>query len=163
MKILVFSDSHGDVESMKDALKKHRSAEVILFCGDGCRDVSAAMSGYNDKAFYSVCGNNDWYCNSPNYLTLELAGKKVFMTHGHLFGVKLGTERIVNLGRQNGADIVLFGHTHKQLTTVESGMLILNPGSIGFTGNYSIIEIDEKTGKIKAVEYPNDKFGPVIL
>ncbi len=163
MKILVFSDSHGDTTTMQSALKKHRSAEVVLFCGDGCRDVNTVCSGYPDKAVFSVCGNNDWYCNAPNFLTVELAGKKIFMTHGHLFGVKQGYERIINLGRENGSHIVIFGHTHKQLTTVESGMLLLNPGSVGYGGNYTIIEIDEKTGKIRAVEYPNDRFGPVIL
>ncbi len=163
MKIIVFSDSHGDVASIKEALRKHRSADVVLFCGDGCRDAAAAVSGHNDKVLYSVCGNNDWYCNEPNFLIVELAGKKIFMTHGHLFGVKQGTDRITELGRQNGSDIIVFGHTHKQLTTVKCGMLLLNPGSIGYSGNYSIIEIDETTGKMKAVEYPNDKFGPVIL
>ena len=80
-----------------------------------------------------------------------------------MFGVKQSTERLINVGRQNGCDIVLFGHTHKQLTTVEGGMLVLNPGSIGYGGRYSIIEIDEKTGKIKATEYPDDDYGPVII
>ncbi len=163
MKFLVFSDSHGDMAAMSSVMRKHRSAEVVMFCGDGCNDLAKLRMDHPDKAFFAVSGNCDWYCSEPNYQVLELAGKKIFITHGHMFGVKQSTERLINVGRQNGCDIVLFGHTHKQLTTVEGGMLVLNPGSIGYGGRYSIIEIDEKTGKIKATEYPDDDYGPVII
>ena len=163
MKFLVFSDSHGDMAAMSSVMRKHRSAEVVMFCGDGCNDLAKLRMDHPDKAFFAVSGNCDWYCSEPNYQVLELAGKKIFITHGHMFGVKQSIERLINVGRQNGCDIVLFGHTHKQLTTVEGGMLVLNPGSIGYGGRYSIIEIDEKTGKIKATEYPDDDYGPVII
>ena len=66
-------------------------------------------------------------------------------------------------GQQEKADIVLFGHTHHQLTTAESRMLIMNPGSVGFGGQYGLIDIDEKTGKITALEYPDSQYGPVVI
>lgn len=163
MKIIVFSDSHGDLTEMRAALKKHRHADVVAFCGDGCSDIQRIRMEFPDKQYYAVCGNCDWYCNEPNIQEFQLVGKNFFVTHGHLFGVKQGYDRIINLGRQNGFDIILFGHTHKQLTSVEGGILLVNPGSIGYGGCYTIIEINEDTGKIKATEYPHDEYGPVIL
>ncbi len=163
MKIIVFSDSHGDLTVMRSALKKHRSCEIVIFCGDGCSDIQKLRLDFPDKAFFSVCGNCDWYCSEPNFQQIELAGKKIFFTHGHMFGVKQSCDRIINVGKQNGSDIILFGHTHKQMTSVEGGILLLNPGSAGYGGKYSIIEIDEKNGKIKATEYPDDDYGPVII
>ena len=163
MKFLVFSDSHGDMAAMSSVMRKHRSAEVVMFCGDGCNDLAKLRMDHPDKAFFAVSGNCDWYCSEPNIQEFEVAGKKIFMTHGHLFGVKQGTDRIISLARQNGYDIVLFGHTHKQLTSVEGGILLVNPGAVGYSDSYTIIDIDEITGKIKAVEYPDNDFGPVII
>ncbi len=163
MRIIVFSDSHGDPSGMKSALKKHRHVDVVAFCGDGCNDLEEIRNSFRDKEYFAVCGNCDWYCSEPNIQEFEIAGKVIFMTHGHLFGVKQGTDRITDLARQNGYDIVLFGHTHKQLTSVEGGILLVNPGSVGYSDRYTIIDIDEDTGKIKAVEYPDDDFGPVII
>jgi predicted phosphodiesterase len=34
MKILVFSDTHGDVTKMERAIRSHSDAEVIIHCGE---------------------------------------------------------------------------------------------------------------------------------
>lgn len=163
MKILVISDSHGDTASFESAVRHNRKADVIVFCGDGHRDLQTIRAAHHGKKFIAVAGNCDWHCDLPFVEEAELCGKKIIVTHGHMFGVKEGYYRIANFGKQNNADIVLFGHTHKQFCTVESGMLLLNPGSVGYGGRYSIIDIDEKTGKIKATEYPDSDFGPIII
>ncbi|MBQ8135615.1 MAG: YfcE family phosphodiesterase [Clostridia bacterium] len=163
MKIIVFSDSHGDAVSMEEALKKHRSAEVMIFCGDGSRDIQTIRSLHPDKALFAVRGNCDWYCDFPDVLDLELCGKKIFVTHGHLFGVKQGLQRYIDHGHSNGYDIIIFGHTHKQLTSVEGNMLLLNPGAIGYGGKYAILEINENTGQITATEYPDSSMPPLKL
>ncbi len=163
MKILVFSDSHGDLESMVSAMKKHRKAEVVIFCGDGVRDFSQLRIKFPDKMYYGVTGNCDWYSDYPSYDEIELCCKKIFLTHGHMFGVKNGLSRIIDLGRSNGFDIVLFGHTHQQVTSAEGAMLIMNPGSIGCEGEYGIIEIDERTGMVTATEYPRSDIPPLKM
>ena len=40
-----------------------------------------------------------------------LRGKKIFITHGDLYGVKYGMTNIYYKGKEVGADIVLFGHS----------------------------------------------------
>ena len=40
MKILVFSDSHGNSANMIKAIELHKtSVELIIFLGDGLRDI----------------------------------------------------------------------------------------------------------------------------
>ena len=148
---------------MKRAIRKHRHAEVILFCGDGLREFSELRVLYPEKAFYGVTGNCDWYSSEPAYQELTLCGKRIFMTHGHLFGVKDGLSRISNMGRSNGFDIVVFGHTHQQVTSAEGTMVLMNPGSIGYQGEYGMLEIDEKTGMVTATEYPKSDFPPLRI
>ena len=163
MKLLVFSDSHGEVKKMQDAIRKHKNAAAVLFCGDGHRDIEALRKLFPEKIIYPVRGNCDWSCTFPSLMTLELGGKRIMITHGHMQYVKEGLHHLILLGHKENADIVLFGHTHTQLTTADGRMLIMNPGSVGFGGRYGLIEIDEETGRISALEYPNSKYGPVVI
>lgn len=162
MKILVFSDSHGNDNNMAIAVKKYKNADVIIFCGDGHRDIKELGRTFPKKKIYAVKGNCDWCNDLPLLITVELGGKRVMITHGHAQYVKDGIERLIALGHREKADIVLFGHTHRTLTTADGMMLIMNPGSIGFDGSYGIIDIDENTGIITANEYP-DNYGPVVI
>ena len=36
-----------------------------------------------------------------------------FATHGHYYGVSMGEERLKAEARGRGADIVMYGHTHR--------------------------------------------------
>ena len=112
--------------------------------------------------FISVRGNCDWCCNVPDREEFTLCGKKIFITHGHIYGVKQGLSRITAYGHSINADIVLFGHTHQQIVTVDGSMLIMNPGSLGYNAEYGIIDIDDN-GKITAEEYPPYSLGKVTI
>ncbi len=163
MKILVFSDSHGSETSMFYAVRYHKDAKVVIFCGDGHQDIDIIRKKFPDRTYYAVRGNCDWYCDNPVLLTANVGGKKILVSHGHTQMVKSSLDRLIALGHQENADIVLFGHTHRQLTIADSRMLICNPGSIGYHEEYTLIDIDEATGKITAQEYPDHQYGPVII
>lgn len=68
-----------------------------------------------------------------------------FYTHGHLFGVKSGYERIAEYAADCGADVVLFGHTHYK--TLRHGTpfspALFNPGSLRDTHSYGVITITD--------------------
>lgn len=51
MKILVFSDTHGDVTRMERAIRSHSNAEVIIHCGDGEMDVEYAKGTFLTELF----------------------------------------------------------------------------------------------------------------
>ncbi len=144
MKILVFSDSHGRSGAMVDAVFSEKP-DAILHLGDGLSDTDDLL--FFEIPIYKVCGNND-YCSEARELLLTLFGKKLFMTHGHFYGVKNSTERVVFAAKKAGAEVVLFGHTHTPVCENTGEILILNPGSVGYKDSYGVIEIKGKEIKI---------------
>ena len=163
MTIIVFSDSHGRRDEMKRIIKKHKEAETVIFCGDGNNDITDVHKHHPDKTFYCVKGNCDWCCQFPTVISVTIAGKKFVITHGHVQRVKESLMQLVYLGQHENADIVTFGHTHEQLTVLESNMILVNPGSVGYAGQYSTIEIDENTGSVTVREFPPNKHGTFVV
>lgn len=159
MRILVFSDSHGYTYNMSKAINKNKNIDLIIHLGDLVKDAIKVREQYKNIGFEFVAGNNDW---SNEYLlekTLELEGKRIFITHGHQYNVKYDYQRLIRRGQAINADAVLFGHTHINEEMFSEGMLLLNPGSISapIEGNrptYSLIEIKE--GRILSRFYSID-------
>lgn len=142
MKILVVSDSHGDMKTLDRLVKMQTNAEVVIFLGDGYEEFDYIRGSYPDKMFIGVKGNNDWGSSFPYDEEIVIEGKKIFMTHGHRYGVKSGLSRITEEGRNHRADIVLFGHTHIPHTSYDNGIYLMNPGSLRrFDCSYGVIEI----------------------
>ena len=73
------------------------------------------------------------------------------MCHGHKYNVKSSLLPITYKGKEVGADIVLFGHTHRAYLDEIDGMTIMNPGSVS---GYGIIEIidDKICAKVEKYE-----------
>ena len=60
MRILVVSDSHGDYNSLKKAIASQPTAEVIVHCGDGAKEVESLTTDFPEKKIIAVRGNCDW-------------------------------------------------------------------------------------------------------
>lgn len=154
MKILVVSDSHGDFKTFNKLVQSQTKAEVVLFLGDGAEEFSDLKMLYPEKMFIGVKGNNDWGSSLPMYEERVIEGKKIFMTHGHAFGVKYGLTELESEGRKRGADIVLFGHTHQAYVKYENGMYMMNPGSIRrYESTYGVIDIQNGDILINTADY----------
>ena len=137
MKILVMSDSHTDVDTMEEIAKRENPG-LLLHLGDHERDARALASRCPDLDIRMVSGNTDFAPAAPNELLFEIDGVRVFMTHGHLYGVKRGLQRLRLKGRSVGADLVLFGHTHLPFLDQAPGFWLLNPGSVGKKAHGSV-------------------------
>lgn len=149
MDILIFSDSHGRGDGMARAFSaQRRRVDAVLFLGDGLRDLDGAEFG--SASVVSVRGNCDWSLFSdgtPEECTLDLEGHRIFLTHGHRYGVKSGTGALLAHAIAAGADIVLFGHTHEAFSevlpagekfgtlTLSRPLYLFNPGSVGYDGD----------------------------
>ncbi len=145
MKILIFSDTHGDVTRMERAIRAHSQAEIIIHCGDGERDIEYMKNVFPNKAFYNVCGNCDWCSSLDKRLTLKVLGKKIFVTHGHLYNAKMGIQNLIYAAREEKADVLLYGHTHIPMNEYDDGLYIMNPGSChGYGATYGVMDITEK-------------------
>ncbi|NLZ53549.1 MAG: metallophosphoesterase [Thermoanaerobacteraceae bacterium] len=144
MKIGVLSDTHGIHHVAEKALADMRDIKILLHAGDLVSDVwHFDTKKYN---IYCVAGNCDSYRLEPTEIILEIQDKKIFLTHGHIYRVKFGYDRLLIRAKEVLADIVVFGHTHFPENTYIDNILFFNPGSTalpkdGGPGTYGILEI----------------------
>lgn len=131
MKLLIFSDSHCRTELMNKIAEKYKSViNGIIHLGDCTEDVSELFNICGGIPVYQVRGNNDFDNGFPLERTIDICGRKIFMTHGHRQRVYHNTTSLYYTAAQNGADIALFGHTHVPYLQNEGGIIVMNPGSI---------------------------------
>ena len=141
-KVLVLSDSHGDVDAMERAAARERP-DLILHLGDLCRDFDELRRRLPmTQAMQNVCGNCDGFTEVSDQRVLLVEGKRILMMHGHRYEVKLGYSRAMWAAREAEADILLCGHTHVALYRDLMGLHLMNPGSCqGSRGTYGVIEL----------------------
>jgi predicted phosphodiesterase len=83
MRILVFSDSHGDVARMKRVVER-TEADLILHLGDGEADFETLQEDYHGRAmFLAVRGNCDVMSDLPAERLFAFEGIRILMLHGH--------------------------------------------------------------------------------
>lgn len=142
IKILVCSDSHGNKQALLDAVHD-AGPDMILFLGDGERDCAAVRLTYPEIPLRAVRGNCDAFSMEADNDEFVAEGKRIFMTHGHLYGVKYSLDSVMNAALLRRADILLFGHTHVPYHKTFQELLIVNPGSIGLgTKTYAVLTIE---------------------
>ena len=143
MRILVISDSHGDYFSIRDALTQQPTAEELIFLGDGEYDINAISNSFDRIPVIKVRGNCDFGSELPAFAVDEIAGIRVYCTHGYAESVKYTMSILKEKAVENKASVVLYGHTHNPDTTYEDGIWYVNPGSIR-QGSYAVVDITPK-------------------
>ncbi len=147
MKILIFSDSHGSFGAMMSAIEREGKVDMIIHAGDVCADIEDLQFAYPRTCVAGVRGNNDFFVRDfPDERLFEVEGVKIFVTHGHLFGVKYSLDGLVKAAIERNADICVFGHTHVTCKEEQGGVVLYNPGraSRGYgvlicdNGNFSL-------------------------
>ncbi len=147
MKLAAISDTHGNKNILKQFCEKFKTTDVIIHLGDGYSDYCHVKNDYPNLVF--VTGNNDFSSDQPLLRFFELEGVKILAVHGNGYGVKRNLERLKNLAKKKGADIVLFGHTHVSHISFEEGIYLCNPGAAcygGFAEAFAVYieKIDDK-------------------
>ena len=145
MKACVFSDSHGFSGNMIKAVNLEKP-DAVFFLGDGERDIAALAEQFPDLEIWAVRGNCDFRStlDSADCRTFDCV--TVFATHGHLSDVKYDPrlEMLTSQAVEAGADIALFGHTHRQHMSESRGVTLINPGECGrgWYPGYAVLTID---------------------
>lgn len=174
MKIFFMSDIHGSAYYTARALERFREekANFLVILGDelyhGARNalpleynpkqVIELLNQYSDKII-AIRGNCDSEVDEmvlefplmATYSTILYNGKRIFLTHGHIYNEK-------NLPKLSSGDIFVYGHTHIPKAEKQGNIYVLNPGSITMPkGNnpnsYGILEnnifnIKDMNGKV---------------
>ena len=165
-RVLVLSDSHGNVGNMIRAVKREEP-DMILHLGDCVVDADALRREFPHITMVNVPGNCDFSRGDTERL-IDIDGYKVLMCHGHTYGVKMSYMHLELHAKEVGADLALFGHTHKLFYDKHNGLAMMNPGSIGAPlwgcmPSYGIITFDKEHDVMKLdVDYVV-KDGEVII
>ena len=139
MRVLVLSDSHGDVYKLRRAIDSQPTAKLIVFLGDGEYDIDSVECRV---PVIKVRGNCDFGSSLPLNFTDEVCGKKIYCTHGFRENVKYTTENLISAAKSHGAHIALYGHTHVPVTSYDGGLYLVNPGSVR-EGSFAVIDFTD--------------------
>ena len=139
MKLLILSDTHRSLGFAYDAIEKEHP-DAVVHLGDHLTDAEDLSFACQEPDFYYVPGNCDYAPTVPQSLTLELDGVRIFVTHGHLYGVCL-------LYTSDAADELpcVDETAHIQHLEERGGITLLNPGTAGRFGHsgYAVVEIKD--------------------
>ena len=125
-RIGLISDTHGllrpEVFSALDGV------DLILHAGDvGDDQILTELEAI--APVEAVYGNTD----APGRATLRdsiermIGGLRIHVSHGH----EVGSPNPVRLVAKYDADVIVYGHTHRQLVTRLGEQLVVNPGAAG--------------------------------
>ncbi len=155
MKIFIVSDSHGRHDLLREAIGKELPFDLLIHAGDAEGDLNTILGSGRDYDIKVVAGNMDRSRELDSSLAFKLpGGHKVFLTHGHHYGVSYSHYELREMATKCGADIAIYGHTHTPYLEEEDGILVLNPGSVAkprqqdLKKTYAVMTIDEATGRI---------------
>ena len=148
MKILVVSDTHGRDGNLNTVLRKVKPIDALIHCGDveGREEQIVSMA---ECPTYMVAGNNDFFSDLPREKDFRIGRYKVWLTHGHNYCVSMGNEYLKKEAKIRGADIVMYGHTHKPVVDIGDGLIAINPGRLSYPRqegrrpSYIIMELDK--------------------
>ncbi len=157
MKILVISDTHGEIDLAEKALKRHTDIKTVIHLGDYFRDAQRLENIFSDVRFEYIYGNSDFMIgDTPAEKMLEFEGKKIFITHGHRYSVKWDYEKLEKKAVELNVDLLMFGHTHIAELIEKDKYILLNPGSISDprgeqNESYAVLEFTENKIKVDLV------------
>ena len=131
MRAAVFSDTHGNIEPMLEALRRCRP-DLIVHLGDCDRDTLRIEAEFPGIPLYRVCGNCDFMPIAPIADIVPLGQVKALICHGHSYDVDWGgLDRLAYAAQERGCSLALFGHTHMPEQRQIGGVLAVNPGTAG--------------------------------
>ena len=101
----------------------------------------------------TVPGNCDWGSFDEPERLLELEGVRILMLHGHTRNVKSSPLAAQYAAREWGADILLFGHTHRPLVDWDGTLYTMNPGAAGDPRRPTYGVITMENGKVDCATF----------
>ena len=150
-KILVVSDNHRKLDNIYKLLDENPDIAYFIHLGDSEGNEDAIRTHLPKGCVsYFVQGNNDFFACLPKDAELRLGKEKLFLTHGHLYGVGFDLQGLADEARARNCSMALFGHTHRPFSRMVNGVLCINPGSINFPRqddrkpSYAMFYLDKK-------------------
>ena len=122
----LISDTHGQLRA--GVHEAFAGVDLILHAGDvGGDDILDELSLI--APVHAVYGNTDDPGNPrlQAEIVRQIGGLLIHVGHGHESG-RLTADALLE---RYSADVLVYGHTHKQSVTRREGRLVINPGAAG--------------------------------
>lgn len=153
-RLLVISDSHGNIGKIDDILRKYEgNYDYFIHLGDRVYD----MISFRDSVHNLVAVKGNIELQGPmqtdlgsQETILEVEDVKIFITHGSRYSVESTLVFLKKHARKIGAQVVLFGHTHIKYLEFDEGILLFNPGALT-DNDYGILEVEK--GEVTSIEH----------
>ncbi len=145
MKIVVMSDSHGNIDAVEKVIAQNHNAEGFYHLGDGWRDFAFTTLEPGILRI-GVRGNYDMASTLPQKDVRTLEGVRIAALHGEDFS---GIADAVLLAAKYHAKVVLHGHTHVPNIEFVNGVYVICPGTLKYRAvqTYAVLELKEGTVK----------------
>lgn len=166
-RILVYSDSHGNVSIVEQILLNYgKGCDALVFCGDGIGDLAQILSKVEydkklaealPKVIAFVQGNGDpgtypitdkHSLKAPRLQNLIVNHRKFLIVHGHYQGVDWGFENLELDAQLSESSVAFYGHTHIAYEETVGNYKFINPGSCarprgGQPKSFAIVTVED--------------------
>ena len=152
-RIGIMSDTHGYRELIDAVVEITADEELDMWLhagdfGDDARYLQTLI----DIPVYAVRGNTD--CEQPlepREQLIPLEDTYIYMTHGHEVSYYNRIQKLIELGTDMGARLIVSGHSHHHGEVRARDAVFVNPGSISLAR-------DRSGGTFAIVTYDNGQF-----
>ena len=113
-RIGILSDTHGYLEDIDLVLEATADQDIDMWLHAGdFGDDARYMQEHTDIPVYAVRGNNDRVQPlEPREQLIPLEDTYIYMTHGHEVSYYNRIQKLIELGTDMGARLIVSGHSH---------------------------------------------------
>ena len=162
MKMLVLSDTHGNIPLAVRAVDEAGPVDLLVHLGDEVED-SRILEAVAGCPTIRVAGNCDHGAPFPRELRCVFEGVVFLLTHGDAYHVKGGMTKLLARARAEQVHAVLYGHTHRFADEEIEGVRFINPGTLhrGSTcWSYAVVTVTDGTVTADIVTMDADPDSP---
>ena len=167
MKFGIVSDIHCNADGLRRAFELRGDVDELVCLGDSIweyRFSNEVVALLRERGAHTILGNHEegffgplgerararpgsdpghleWLATRPHRIELERGDKRILLVHSTPWEPRgayvLPEDALLARFAEAEADIVLYGHTHRQVVKRFGGVLVVNPGSTGDARDHS--------------------------
>ena len=167
MKFGIVSDIHCNADGLRRAFELMGDVDELVCLGDTIweyRFSNEVVALLRERGAHTILGNHEegffgplgerararpgsdpghleWLATRPHRIELERGDKRILLVHSTPWEPRgayvLPEDALLARFAEAEADIVLYGHTHRQVVKRFGGVLVVNPGSTGDARDHS--------------------------
>lgn len=159
MRVGIISDTHGQVDFTRPAVRMFESLDVerVFHCGDiGSAEVVELFAPWPTDFVFGNCDTEQRALRSAieragqtchgEFADLEIEGLRIALLHSHdrrLFSASIGSGRYAT---------ICYGHTHVAAIEHRGESLLVNPGAVFRANPHSVALLELPENKATIVE-----------